>query len=153
MPYVVYVIKLKDDVRAVPGFAKRNPIARADKPCLYVGSTSLTPEERYEKHRAGVKSNRFVRDYHDGLHSRLTSKSPPYATRPEAEAREAQFAESLRAKGYGVWYGVAGAKEAVARAEAGQVEGVGPAKARKRRRANKLDSGAGKLAKARKTQS
>ena len=114
MPYVVYVIKLKDTVRAVPGFAKRNPLARADKPCLYVGSTSLTAEERYEKHRAGVKSNRFVRDYHDGLHARLTSKSPPYSTRPQAEAREAQLAEALRAKGYGVWYGVATVKAAVA---------------------------------------
>ena len=106
MPYVVYVIKLKDGVRAEPRFAKRNPDARADKPCLYVGSTSLTPEERYEKHRSGIKSNRFVVNYHDGLHARLTAKNPAFASRKEAEAREAAFAESLRAKGYGVWYGV-----------------------------------------------
>jgi hypothetical protein len=141
MPYVVYVIKLKDAVRDVPSFARRNPLARADKPCLYVGSTSLTPEQRYEKHRAGEKSNRFVRDYHDGLHARLTSKSPPYSTRSQAEAREAQFAEALKAKGYGVWYGVAPAKAALDRATP-QVVRTTPAK--DRQQASRLDSRARK---------
>ena len=147
MPFSVYVIKLKREVLAEPKFAKSNPLARSDKPCLYVGSTALTPAKRYEKHLAGIKSNRFVRDYHDGLHQRLTAKSPAYATRPEAEAREAQFAEALRAKRYGVWYGVAPAKPISAEEGAAAAQDT---KAAKPRGANKPDSVPQKAAKARK---
>ncbi len=33
------------------------------RPCVYVGMTGLDPDERFDKHKAGIKSNRFVRVY------------------------------------------------------------------------------------------
>jgi hypothetical protein len=54
MPYSVYVIRLKPEVFKVRRNASRNPDRRSDKPCLYVGSSVLTPEERCEQHRIGL---------------------------------------------------------------------------------------------------
>jgi hypothetical protein len=36
-------------------------------PCVYVGMTGLPPGERFQNHKAGVKANRFVRDFGKGL--------------------------------------------------------------------------------------
>lgn len=105
MPFAVYVIRLTNAVLAEKKFAKRNPARRPDKPCLYVGSTFHTPEYRYQQHVSGEKSCAFVKNYHDGLHRRLTSINQPFETREEAELREAEFAEALRRKGFAVWYG------------------------------------------------
>jgi len=106
MPYCVYVIRLKPTVWGERKFAARNPEKHEDKPCVYVGSTALTPEERSEQHRQGYKSNRYAHRYHDGLHKRLTARYGTFETREEVEEFEAVLAERLRRKGYGVWYGV-----------------------------------------------
>ncbi len=47
--YNVYVIELSRDVLQHNRFVVANPYMRADKPCVYVGSTCLTPEERYQQ--------------------------------------------------------------------------------------------------------
>jgi len=99
MPYCLYVIRLKEDVWNDRKFAARNPNRRIDKPCVYVGSTVRTPEERSEQHRNRYKSSRYAHQYHDGLHQRLTSRQETYATRPEAQKAEAALAEKLRKKG------------------------------------------------------
>lgn len=105
MPFSVYVIRLRNAVLAETKFARRNPAHRLDKPCVYVGSTFHTPEHRYQQHVAGDKACPLVQKYHAGLHLKLTAKSPLFKTREEAEGREAEFAEALRRKGFGVWYG------------------------------------------------
>jgi hypothetical protein len=106
MPYCVYVIRLKPDVWSEKRFVSRNPGRRPEKPCVYVGSTAHTPEERSEQHLRGYKANRYAHRYHDGLHKRLTARHKPLETREEAEKIEIELAELLRRKGYGVWYGV-----------------------------------------------
>jgi hypothetical protein len=56
----VYVVLLSDQVWNEPRFRKANPdhvIARA---CVYVGMTGLDPDLRFDRHKAGIKANRFV---------------------------------------------------------------------------------------------
>lgn len=102
----VYVIELSRDVLQHNKFVDANPFMRADKPCVYVGSTCLTPEKRYRQHLEGYKSNRYVHEYAIELKPRLYSNWQGYATRKEAEVAEGKRAESLRRRGYAVWYGV-----------------------------------------------
>jgi hypothetical protein len=84
-------------------FLKANPgyIAGA-KLCVYVGMTGLTPEERFQRHRAGVQANRFVKRYGVDLCPTLYADLNPM---PHDLAREMEpwLARSLRADGYGVW--------------------------------------------------
>ena len=63
MTHNVYVIELDPGVRSVRAFANANPDARPDLPCVYVGLTGLTPEERFAKHKAGTRSSRYVKRY------------------------------------------------------------------------------------------
>jgi hypothetical protein len=64
--YRVYVIELSRQVLDEPGFMKNNPGYRPGQPCYYVGMTGLDPDVRFDKHKAGIQSNRYVRQY--GLH-------------------------------------------------------------------------------------
>jgi hypothetical protein len=74
------------------------------KPCVYIGMTGLTPDERFDKHKAGIKSNRFVRRYGLRLLPELYECFNPM---PYEAARdmEVELAIGLRAEGYGVWQG------------------------------------------------
>lgn len=103
MPFSVYVILLKMAVLQVKKFAKANPNHIPSKPCVYVGSTALTPEQRYQRQLTGKTGNKYVKEFHDGLHKKLTNKQPKYATRREAEFAEFVLAMKLRKKGYAVW--------------------------------------------------
>lgn len=62
VPYSVYVIELRRDVLEKKRFAAENPNCRAGKPCVYVGQTALTPDERFAQHLEGRKCNPFVRE-------------------------------------------------------------------------------------------
>ena len=104
--YNVYVIELSRDVLEHRKFVDANPYMRRDKPCVYVGSTYLTPEARYQQHLKGYRSNRYVREYAIELKPRLYTNWQGYETRKLAEAAEVKRAESLRKRGYAVWYGV-----------------------------------------------
>ena len=107
MPYSVYVIRLDETVWKEKAFQAKNPNRRMDKPCFYVGSTAHTPEKRYEQHcQAGRLSNRFVRKYHLCLDLKRTSRHGTFDDRGKAEKTEKAYAEQLRAKGFGIWYGV-----------------------------------------------
>jgi hypothetical protein len=103
--FCVYVIRLRTEALKKRRIADANPGHLPYKPCVYVGSTSLTPEERYAKHLdpASKVGSRIVREYHIRLHDRLTKKQPTFATRKEAEEHERRLAERLREKGYAVW--------------------------------------------------
>ena len=103
--YCVYVIRLRKEILTHKKFRDANPGHRPDKPCVYVGSTSRTPEERYQRHidPASKVGSRWVKQYHIQLHKRLTDKQPKFATREEAEVHEQVLSARLRRKGYAVW--------------------------------------------------
>jgi len=100
----VYVVELDPAVLKVRAFRSRNPDRRRGMPCVYVGMTGLPPGERFQNHKAGVKANRFVRDFGRGLLPELFEcfNPMPYAA---AQRMEVELAEELRAKGYAVWQG------------------------------------------------
>ena len=66
--------------------------------------TGLAPDERFDKHKAGIKSNRFVRLY--GLRL-LPALYEPYNPMPYpgAAEMEVELAIALREEGYAVWQG------------------------------------------------
>ena len=61
--YHVYVIELSKDVLYEGRFRKANPDYEIGKPCVYVGMTGLDPDQRFDKHKAGLQSNRYVRQF------------------------------------------------------------------------------------------
>lgn len=100
--HYVYVVELSKDVLSEPRFKRCNPDYDPARPCVYVGMTGLDPDERFDKHKAGIKSNRFVRRY--GLRL-LPELYEAYNPMPYDGAREmeVELAISLREQGYGVW--------------------------------------------------
>lgn len=98
----VYVVELSRDVLDEPRFRKANPGYIAGRPCVYVGMTGLDPDLRFDKHKAGIQSNRFVMEY--GLRL-LPELYEMYNPMPYDGARdmEVELAIGLREAGYGVW--------------------------------------------------
>ena len=98
----VYVVELDPRIWNSTRFRKANPGCDITKPCVYVGMTGLTPEERFEKHKAGIRANTYVQRF--GL--RLLPKLYAYANpMPYGAARdmEVELAIGLREQGYAVW--------------------------------------------------
>src|SRR5947208_10914182 len=58
----VYVIELDRAVLDHAKFRAVNPGHDPRKPPLYVGMTGLDPATRFERHKYGVKDNRYVRE-------------------------------------------------------------------------------------------
>ena len=83
-------------------FVRENPGCDPEKPCYYVGMTGLSPEERFENHRNGYKSNRFVERYGLRLCPRLYDEHNPLSY-DDAREMEVELARMLREKGHGVW--------------------------------------------------
>lgn len=82
-------------------FADAHPSCRDDLPALYVGQTGLAPEERFAKHRAGVKANPYA-DH--GLRLRTDSYEHLGPMTWEAScAAEQHLGQTLREAGYAVW--------------------------------------------------
>jgi hypothetical protein len=102
--YHVYVVQLSDEVWNAARFRRVNPEYRLGQPFVYVGMTGLDPDVRFDKHKAGIQSNKFVRLY--GVHL-LPQLYEVYNPMPYDGARdmEVELAIALRAKGYGVWQG------------------------------------------------
>ena len=100
--YHVYVVELAPDVLYEPRFRRSNPQYAPGKPCVYVGMTGLDPDTRFDKHKAGIQANRFVRQY--GLRL-LPALYECYNPMPYDGAREmeVELAIGLRDQGYGVW--------------------------------------------------
>jgi predicted GIY-YIG superfamily endonuclease len=86
--YVVYLRNPKGDGKA--GY--------------YVGMTGLTPEERFENHRNGVKAARVVRKYGERLVPKLYAHLNPMSY-ADAVRMEGVLADSLRKRGYVVYGG------------------------------------------------
>lgn len=97
----VYVVLLASEAWKLPEMRKANPARDPSKPCLYVGMSGLTPEERFQNHKAGVKSARAVEKYGVRL---LPEFFEMYNPMPydAAVVMERELAEDLRAQGYAV---------------------------------------------------
>jgi hypothetical protein len=102
--HIVYVIELDDSVLGEPKFAAANPSHDPNLPCVYVGQTGLTAEQRFENHRSGHKSNKYARKYCVRLLPHLFEHLPAM-TWQDSKAMEQQLAEDLRDQGYAVWWG------------------------------------------------
>ena len=98
----VYVAELADQVWNEASFRRANPGYQLGKPFVYVGMTGLEPDLRFDRHKAGIQSNRFVFEY--GLRL-LPSLYEVYNPMPYEAAREmeVELAIGLREAGYGVW--------------------------------------------------
>lgn len=100
--YHVYVVELGDPVWNVGRFRRANPHYQLGKPFVYVGMTGLDPDLRFDKHKAGIQANSFVRDHGlrllPGLYERFNPM--PYEA---ARRMEVELGIALRARGYGVW--------------------------------------------------
>jgi hypothetical protein len=98
----VYVIELDARVLNLVRFRNANPNRDILKPCVYVGMTGLTPEQRFAKHKAGIRANAYVQRF--GL--RLLPKLYAYANPMPYEAArdmEVELAIALQEEGYAVW--------------------------------------------------
>jgi len=100
--YHVYVIELSKDVLYESRFRKANPRYIADKICVYVGMTGLDPDVRFDKHKAGIQSNRFVKQYGLRLLPELYELYNPLSY-DHARDLEVELAIDFREAGYGVW--------------------------------------------------
>jgi len=100
--YNVYVVELSDAVWNVARFRAANPGYRLGRPFVYVGMTGLDPDLRFDRHKAGVQSNRFVREFGLRLLPRLYAVFNPMPC-DGARDMEVELAIGLREQGYGVW--------------------------------------------------
>ncbi len=87
----VYVVYLKDP----------NGDGRA---AYYVGMTGLTPEQRFQNHKTGVKAARVVKKHGVRLVPKLYAHLNPM-TYSRAVEMEVMLADSLRKRGYLVYGG------------------------------------------------
>ena len=100
--HCVYVVLLSREVLYERKFVKCNPYYDPDRPCVYVGMTGQSPDIRFDKHKAGIQSNRYVQKF--GLRL-LPDLYEVYNPMPYEAAldMEIELAIHLREKGYGVW--------------------------------------------------
>lgn len=98
----VYVIELAPEVWNIARFRRSNPDYMLGKPFVYIGMTGLDIDQRFDKHKAGIQSNRYVREF--GLHL-LPRLYEMYNPMPYEGARdmEVELGIALREAGYGVW--------------------------------------------------
>lgn len=107
----VYVVELSKKVWTDSWkFRKSNPQYMGGQGCLYVGMTSHSPKERFRKHKEGFKTKKgikisswYVEKYGLYLRPSLYSHLNPL-TRSAAKKIEKELAESLRRRGYAVWW-------------------------------------------------
>jgi len=95
----VYVVLLDPKVAKLSAVRLANPDRDPKKPCVYVGMTGLTPEERFTNHKAGIKDASVVKRY--GLLPELYAHLNPMPFDAAAKM-EMDLAEDLRRAGYTV---------------------------------------------------
>jgi hypothetical protein len=98
----VYVIRLDAAVQKHRRFRAANPGYVKGAPCIYVGATGLSPEERFANHKSGHKSNWYAYTYGDALLPELFEHLNPM-TYQRALATEIAVAQELRQEGFAVW--------------------------------------------------
>lgn len=99
----VYVILLDSEVLTKEKkFRERNPDCVPGWPCLYVGSTGLSREERFANHKEGYKGNKYVKKYGLRLAMEFVENSDSMSWK-QAKSEEESLAKSLSLMGYPVW--------------------------------------------------
>jgi predicted GIY-YIG superfamily endonuclease len=99
--HYVYVVLLDKAVGRLRRVRLANPARDPKKPCVYVGMTGLTPEERFANHKAGIKASLFAKRYGLRLLPELYAhlNPMPFAA---ATQMERDLTEDLRRAGYTV---------------------------------------------------
>ena len=100
----VYVVLLDPAVGKIRKTRAAKPKSDAEKPCVYVGMTGLTPEARFENHKAGIKDARVVKRYGIRLLPELYAHLNPMPFEAAVQM-EMDLAEDLRRAGYTVMGG------------------------------------------------
>ncbi len=98
----LYVVLLDPAVLKHKRFRDANPRHDPSKPSVYVGRTGLSPEERFAKHKQGVKANSYVKRYGVRLLPDLYRRFHNMP-RADADLMEGRLATMLRRHGYAVW--------------------------------------------------
>ena len=97
----VYVVLLDPSVGKIRMVRAANPDRDRKKPCVYVGMTGLTPEERFANHKAGTKAASVVKRFGLRLLPELYEHLNPMPYEAAAKM-EVDLAEDLRRAGYTV---------------------------------------------------
>src|SRR5262249_4632838 len=97
----VYVVLLDPAVAKIRKVRAENPDCDRKKPCLYVGMTGLTPEERFKNHKAGIKAASVVKHYGIRLLPEIYEHLNPMPFEAAAQM-EMDLAADLRKAGYTV---------------------------------------------------
>ena len=98
----VYVIELSQDVAYEARFRKANPDYITGRPCFYVGMTGLDPDLRFDKHKAGIQSNKYAKEFGMRLRPDLYAIYNPMPYQGACEM-EVELAIALSEAGNGVW--------------------------------------------------
>ena len=97
----VYVVLLDPAAGRLRKVQRANPTRLPEKPCVYVGMTGLTPEERFENHKQGIKDSWVVKRFGLQLMPELYEHLNPMPFEA-ATQMEIDLAEDLRRSGYTV---------------------------------------------------
>src|SRR6266404_2500903 len=99
--HYVYVVLLDPKALKDVKLRRANPGRIPEKPCVYVGMTGLTPEERFANHKSGIKCSRTVQRYGLRLLPELYEWLNPMPFEAAAQM-EGDLAEDLRRQGFTV---------------------------------------------------
>lgn len=97
----VYVVLLRPEVAHGRKVLRENPARQPAIPCVYVGMTGLTPEERFANHQQGKQSAWVVKKFGVRLLPELYAHLNPMPYEA-ALVMEQELAEDLRRQGYTV---------------------------------------------------
>ena len=97
----VYVVLLDPAAGKIRSVRADNPRSDPKKPCVYVGMTGLTPEERFANHKAGTKAASVVKRHGLCLLPELYEHLNPMPFEAAAQM-ERDLAQDLRRAGYTV---------------------------------------------------
>ncbi len=99
--HCVYVVLLDPAVAKIRKVRAENPDRDRKRPCVYVGMTGLSPEERFANHKSGIKAAAVVKRYGLRLLPELYEHLNPMPFVAAAQM-EIDLAEDLRRAGYTV---------------------------------------------------
>ncbi len=97
----VYVVLLDPAAGRLRSVRAANPNRDPKKPCVYVGMTGLSPEERFANHKAGTKAASLVKRYGLRLLPEMYEHLNPMPYEAAAQM-EQDLAEDLRRAGHTV---------------------------------------------------
>jgi len=97
----VYVVLLAPAAGRLAVVRAATPDRRRGKPCVYVGMSGLTPEERFANHKRGIKAAGVVERYGLRLLPELYAHLNPMPYEAAVQM-EKDLAEDLRREGYSV---------------------------------------------------